>query len=86
MCYEGDEEMLRHMPRTVIISDTLSPMTENSQESETQSGEDVPKPIYVSVGLEDIVSLGEVRRSCFSVLIIRQEDIVQDFDNAIIPK
>jgi hypothetical protein len=63
MRFESDEEMLTCISRTVVISDSLSGTEDKSQEDEIEVAEDDQEPIYVSVGLEDIVSVGKFNQT-----------------------
>jgi hypothetical protein len=58
--------MLTCISRTVVISDSLSGTGENPQVNEIEVAEDDQEPIYVSVGLENIVSVGKFFQPPFS--------------------
>jgi hypothetical protein len=66
MGFENDEEMLTCISRTVVISDSLSGTEEKAEEDGIEVAEDDQEPIYVSVGLEDIVSAGKFYQTPFS--------------------
>jgi hypothetical protein len=60
------KKMLTYISRTVVISDSLSGTEEEAKEDEIEVAEDDQEPIYVSVGLEDIVSVGKFIQTPFS--------------------
>jgi hypothetical protein len=59
------KKMLTYISRTVVISDSLSGTEEEAKEDEIEVAEDDQEPIYVSVGLEDIVSVGKFIQTPF---------------------
>jgi hypothetical protein len=64
--FESDRQMLTRISRTVVISDSLFGTEERAQENEIKVAEDDQEPIYVSVGLENIVSVGKFNQTSFS--------------------
>jgi hypothetical protein len=71
MCFESDNKMLTYISRTVVIWNSLSVTEGHAQEDETEVREGDQEPIYVSVGLEDIVSLDIHQRILPSLLILQ---------------
>jgi hypothetical protein len=64
--FESDKQMLTRISRTVVISDSLFGTEERAQENEIKVAEDDQEPIYVSVGLEKIVSVGKFNQTPFT--------------------
>jgi hypothetical protein len=63
--FQSDREMLTCISRTVVISDSLSGIEKKAREDEIEVAEDYQEPIYVSVGLENIVSVGRCNQTPF---------------------